>query len=369
MNILLFLKKYQILKFIFSLKSFIFLISFILSVPVLSIPTGAKIIHYYFENSFFSSSDSEQPILEEKCEKICTGSYVLDETFCECICAKTPANCLEDEYFDSTQCECLKCPLNKVANADKTGCICLSTGEICDKNMVYDENCICTCKEGYELWNEICLPICNKEGMSGERDKEGNCICTEDICLCPEGYMVNPDKTCVYCPVQEKGGENCSTLCTFSPADPVGCCKMVIVDGKDNCLEEGRTDFSSVQLVLGNMKGKYRITYISGAVTNSRFAPNPTWFVNANDAYEHRFWISDPYYRNQMPGAVASYPSIEAAEAANKGQSIITQNYRGDVHVAIYRRDGDRWYWYDTSGPGCSDNCGQIKYLFEKISD
>ena len=117
------------------------------------------------------------------------------------------------------------------------------------------------------------------------------------------------------------------------------------------------------------MKGKYRITYISGAVTNSRFAPNPTWFVNANDAYEHRFWISDPYYRNQMPGAVASYPSIEAAEAANKGQSIITQNYRGDVHVAIYRRDGDRWYWYDTSGPGCSDNCGQIKYLFEKISD
>ena len=53
MNILLFLKKYQILKFIFSLKSFIFLISFILSVPVLSIPTGTKIIHYYFENSFF----------------------------------------------------------------------------------------------------------------------------------------------------------------------------------------------------------------------------------------------------------------------------------------------------------------------------
>ena len=85
--------------------------------------------------------------------------------------------------------------------------------------------------------------------------------------------------------------------------------------------------------------------------------------------YENRFWISDPYNRDQMPGIAASYPSIEAAEAANKGQSIITQNYRGDVHVAIYRRDGDRWYWYDTSGPGCSDNCGQIKYLFEKISD
>lgn len=59
MNILLFLKKYQILKFIFSLKSFIFLISFILSVPVLSIPTGTKTIHYYFGNSFSSSSEPD----------------------------------------------------------------------------------------------------------------------------------------------------------------------------------------------------------------------------------------------------------------------------------------------------------------------
>ena len=336
--------------------------------------TNTQKIFYYFtvQDDITSFEDTEENP-QEKPEDGCTLSpqkcqvswqYFKEE---DCSCQSCPADMTPNEA--GTGCRCINEKLT--INESGTACYCATEGESCGEgtNQIYDATCSCICQDGYELYNNQCLPICNEPGMSGERDVNGNCICTEDICLCPKGYMVNPDKTCVYCPTQTAGGETCSTLCTFAPTDPVGCCKMVVVDGRENCLEEGRSDFSSVQLVLGNMKGKYRITYISGAVTNSRFAPNPTWFVNADDALEHRFWISDPYNRNQMPGIVASYPSIEVAEAANKGASIITQNYRGDVHVAIYRRDGDQWYWYNTSGPGCSDNCGQIKYLFEKISD
>ena len=94
----------------------------------------------------------------------------------ECVpCPATSESCSieSDEYDTETQCLLTK----------KVTC---GENEICTNGS-------CVCSNGYELYNGVCLPICNGSGMTGDRDEEGNCQCIEgtnaDTCACPDGYI------------------------------------------------------------------------------------------------------------------------------------------------------------------------------------
>lgn len=198
---------------IFKIGVFIFLFWISFSPFIVFADTNdLKTIKYIFA----VSTNSNKEALEE-CSRECFFPYLLDDQTCECVCSKNSIDCLEDEYFDKIACNCLKCPDGMISNVDKTECFCPIVGENCDINMIYDENCDCVCQAGYEIWNGICKPICNQEGMTGERDENGNCslICTknsdtcaqnEDCCSgycsegvcqaspCPDGYEIRTYK-------------------------------------------------------------------------------------------------------------------------------------------------------------------------------
>lgn len=229
---------------------------------------------------------------------------------------------------------------------------------------------LCKCKEGYEYWNDTCRVKCDSD--SGlKRDENGNCICdnSKSCCLCPKDYYATSTGVCSKCPQFDTSGweKYCKTECKFTPDDPPGCCKMVVVDAIDDCWAEAHP-YKGQR--LGYLKGKYKITYIGGAQTNGRWQNDPSskadvdWFLvrDGSDV----FFISDPYTRQPLSTAKGVFSDVTELEKAYKGENMTTISWSGEHPVDIYRQDGPVWSFCGKSDQGCSDNCGQIKYLFEK---
>ena len=245
--------------------------------------------------------------------------------------------------------------------------------ESCTSEQFDEYNCpLCKCQEGYEFWQGKCVEKCaDKYGLTGKRDEYGNCLCTPGMeGCCPQNtyYSESSDTgcTCLPCPTFDTSGweKYCSTECKFTPDDPDGCCKMVVVDGVENCLEISNSGgLGKAWLKLGHLDGKYKITYIAGGIKLGRFKDQQyRWYVPG-------FVFSKNGQAIQiLPQTNKTYANIEELENNFNSKSVELVCPK-DFNYGLYMHDGDIWSSVCGVGLGCTDNCGQIKYLFEKISE
>ncbi len=244
--------------------------------------------------------------------------------------------------------------------------------ESCVSEQFDEFNCpLCKCQEGYEFWQGKCVEKCaDKYGLTGKRDEYGNCLCTPGMeGCCPQNtyYSESSDTgcTCLPCPTFDTSGweKYCSTECKFTPDDPDGCCKMVVVDGVENCLELANSGLEKALLKLGHLDGKYKITYIAGGIKLGRFKDQQyRWHVPGFIFSKNGQTIQT------LPQTNKTYTNIEELENNfnSKSVELVCQK---DFNYGLYMRDGNIWSSVCGVGLGCTDNCGQIKYLFEKISE
>ena len=183
-----------------------------------------------------------------RCTNLCTSDQVCNDGVCECpqidSCTSYDENCL-----------CTACESPKIVNSDGTACEC---PEGCTSGQTQDPTtCACSCIDTtQELWNGKCVPKCDGDGMTGERNENGQCICKAgldaDTCKCPEGTIF-VEGTCqeFHC-IEIAGatktyscylnGKWCASLCTSATpknaGDCSGYCNPKFCDGKGTWLQE-----------------------------------------------------------------------------------------------------------------------------------
>ncbi len=109
-------------------------------------------------------------------------------------CTSGPLVCMYDadeiakyEPFQDTQVTC-------TGNFTCDGLTC-RCAQACPAGQTQDPTtCACSCIDTtQELWNGKCVPKCDGDGMTGERDENGQCICEAGLdaetCKCPEGTI------------------------------------------------------------------------------------------------------------------------------------------------------------------------------------
>jgi|GEM_PF-3654180 len=172
-------------------------------------------------------------------------------------CTSGPLVCMYDadeiakyEPFQDTQVTC-------TGNFTCDGLTC-RCAQACPAGQTQDPTtCACSCIDTtQELWNGKCVPKCDGDGMTGERDENGQCICEAGLdaetCKCPEGTIF-VEGTCqeLHC-IEIAGatktytcilnGKMCASLCTSATpknaGDCSGYCDPKFCDGKGTWLQE-----------------------------------------------------------------------------------------------------------------------------------
>ena len=149
----------------------------------------------------------------------------------------TQVTCTENFTCDGLTCRCAQaCPAGQTQDPTTCACSCIDTTQ--------------------ELWNGKCVPKCDGDGMTGERDENGQCICeaglNAETCKCPEGTIF-VEGTCqeLHC-IEIAGatktytcilnGKMCASLCTSATpknaGDCSGYCNPKFCDGKGTWLQE-----------------------------------------------------------------------------------------------------------------------------------
>ena len=137
------------------------------------------------------------------------------------------------------------------------GLIC-KCAQSCGAGQTQDSTtCACSCTDPtQEMWNGKCVPKCDGDGMTGERDENGQCICEAgldaDTCQCPEGTIfvegTCQEFHCIEIASETKtytcylNGKWCASLCTSATpknaGDCSGYCNPKFCDGKGTWLQE-----------------------------------------------------------------------------------------------------------------------------------
>ena len=173
-------------------------------------------------------------------------------------CTSGPLVCMYDddeitkyEPFQDTQITC-----TGDFTCDGLTCRC---AQGCGTGQTQDpRTCACSCTdENQEMWNGKCVPKCDGDGMTGERDENGQCICEAGLdaetCKCPEGTIF-VEGTCQEFHCTEiasyptntytcyLNGKGCASRCTSATpknaGDCSGYCYPKFCDGKGTWLQE-----------------------------------------------------------------------------------------------------------------------------------
>jgi len=164
----------------------LFFLTFFVSFTVHAANTSTTIVRYYFnleDKSGGSVVDFVEPVEPEDKEydPCLLPTFTQDPYTCECYCAKSESDCLEDEVFNSAQCRCEECPgsqvvingvcacapcsqENYVLDAADCSCSCGLTASDCQSNEYLNDDCSCVA---------CALPEDSCEVKSGEFDENG----------------------------------------------------------------------------------------------------------------------------------------------------------------------------------------------------
>ena len=201
-------------------------------------------MYFLFEEGWVDPTPTPDPDPECESDTDCGENYTCQDGVCVC----SLVNCGACQGLDSSACRCTNlCTSDQVCNDGVCEC-----SEGCTSDQTQDPTtCACSCIDTtQEMWNGKCVPKCDADGMTGERDENGQCTCEAGLdaetCKCPEGTIF-VDGTCqeLHCIESASvsntyecylNGKLCGLLCsTPTPKnenDCFGYCDPKFCDGK-----------------------------------------------------------------------------------------------------------------------------------------
>ncbi len=175
----------------------------------------------------FAKPDAGLPLACYPYDTVCNlGTWDNDYAICRCF---------PGAHLTTANIWC-ECDDGKVPNADKTGCIPESCGQleevvgtecVCVANATKDENLVCQCDEGFVEEDGKCVP---KGCGVLEQEVDGECVCVSNatrdsetgLCQCNSGFE-NVNNTCrIACGVLGIGRDEDTGECICGPGATLG---------------------------------------------------------------------------------------------------------------------------------------------------
>ena len=158
-------------------------------------------------------------------------------------CTSGPLVCMYDadeitkyEPFQDTEATCTG---NFACDGLTCGC-----AQSCGAGQTQDSTtCACSCIDTtQEVWNGKCVPKCEGEGMTRQRDENGQCICEAGLifdvdtntCKCKEGYIY-VDGACQEFHCEESSYASNTYICYLNGAVCGTSCKTATPKNKEDC--------------------------------------------------------------------------------------------------------------------------------------